>query len=202
MKPLGATRPTLTELGRQVFGFHALNDHVHDYNAFSDDVGDLRLDARRQAYMEVTNKYYDLVTDFYEYGWDESFHFAPRLIDETFRESLRRYEHYLALRLALQPGETVMDVGCGIGGPMRNIARFSGADVVGINNNAYQIRRAEALNAAKGLGQQCRLVKGDFMAIPLPDASVDKAYAVEATCHAPTLEVVYREVARVLRDGA
>ena len=201
MKLSDATRPGLLELGRQVFGFDALNAHIRDYNTFSDDVDDVRLNARRQAYMKVTNKYYDLVTDFYEYGWDESFHFAPRLVDETFRESLRRYEHYLALRLALQPGETVIDIGCGIGGPMRGIARFSGAPVIGINNNAYQISRAEKINAAKGLGEQCRVIKGDFMAIPLPDASIDKAYAVEATCHAPTLEPVYREVARVLRPG-
>ncbi len=33
---------------------------------------------------------------------------------------------YVALRLGLRPGMKVMDVGCGVGGPMREIARFSG----------------------------------------------------------------------------
>ncbi len=32
------------------------------------------------------------------------------------------------------------DIGCGIGGPMRQIAKISGANIVGINNNDYQIK--------------------------------------------------------------
>lgn len=35
----------------------------------------------------------------------------------------------------------VLDVGCGIGGPYRNIARFTGWDVTGITLNQYQVRR-------------------------------------------------------------
>jgi cyclopropane fatty-acyl-phospholipid synthase-like methyltransferase len=34
----------------------------------------------------------------------------------------------------------VIDIGCGIGGPLRAISGFSGAAVVGVNNNAYQVR--------------------------------------------------------------
>jgi sterol 24-C-methyltransferase len=40
------------------------------------------------------NKYYDLATSFYEYGWGESFHFAHRYKWETLRESIVRHEHY------------------------------------------------------------------------------------------------------------
>ena len=36
----------------------------------------------------------------------------------------------------------MQDCGCGVGGPAREIASFSGAKVVGINNNAYQVQRA------------------------------------------------------------
>lgn len=35
----------------------------------------------------------------------------------------------------------VIDIGCGIGGPLRAISGFSGAAVVGVNNNAYQVRQ-------------------------------------------------------------
>ena len=31
------------------------------------------------------------------------------------------------------------DCGCGVGGPAREIASFTGAKVIGINNNAYQV---------------------------------------------------------------
>ncbi|KAL3569189.1 hypothetical protein D5086_029079 [Populus alba] len=35
-------------------------------------------EERKANYTDMVNKYYDLVTSFYEYGWGESFHFAPR----------------------------------------------------------------------------------------------------------------------------
>lgn len=43
--------------------------------------------------------FYNLVTDFYEYGWGQSFHFAPRRKNEYFRESIRRAEYVLASRI-------------------------------------------------------------------------------------------------------
>lgn len=43
---------------------------------------------------------------------------------ESLRESIKRHEHFLALQLGLKPGQKVLDVGCGIGGPLREIARF------------------------------------------------------------------------------
>ena len=52
----------------------------------------------------VSVLYYDLVTDFYEYGWGGSFHFAPRVPGESFEASLVRHERYLARVLGLKPG--------------------------------------------------------------------------------------------------
>jgi sterol 24-C-methyltransferase len=177
-------------------------DRVHgaatEYVALHRDTAD----ARRVQYAELVNRYYDLVTDFFEYGWGTSFHFAPRFRDETLRESILRHEYMLALRLGLTPGLQVLDVGCGVGGPMRNIARFSGCAITGINNNAYQVGRAERMNREAGLGQQCHVVHGDFMAIPLPAAAMDAAYSVEATVHAPSWTGVFREIRRVLKPGA
>lgn len=51
------------------------------------------------------------------------------------------------------------DVGCGIGGPARHIAAFSGCKVVGLNCNDYQIQRAELLTQKAGLQNQCSFVK-------------------------------------------
>jgi sterol 24-C-methyltransferase len=150
----------------------------------------------------MVNDYYDLVTDFYEYGWGQSFHFAPRHRGESFEASIARHEFFLAARLGLRPGMTAIDLGCGVGGPMRAIARFSGADIVGINNNAYQIGRSEEQTRAAGLAGRCRFLKADFMALPLADASIDAAYAIEATCHAPDRGALFREIARVLKPGA
>ncbi len=159
------------------------------------------LERRKREYKALTNQYYDLVTDFYEYGWGKSFHFAPRASDESFPESLVRHQRYLAQRLALQPGMRVVDLGCGVGGPLREIARFTGATIVGVNNNGYQLERARTLTDEAGLGRLAEYLKCDFMHMDAPDESFNAAYAIEATIHAPSKVGCYGEVFRVLKPG-
>jgi sterol 24-C-methyltransferase len=159
------------------------------------------LEARKRGYAKMVNDYYDLVTDFYQYGWGQSFHFAPRFAGESFEASIARHQHWLSARLGLRPGMRALDVGCGVGGPLRSIARFSGASVVGINNNDYQIKKGRALNIEARLADRCELVKGDFMELPFEDDSFDAVYQIEATAHAPDKAVVYSEIRRVLKPG-
>eukprot|EP00975_Prorocentrum_lima_P007818 1676323-Prorocentrum_lima.AAC.1 len=68
---------------------------------------------------------------------------------------------------------------------MRNITRFTKANVTGITLNQYQVDRGNELNRSQGLEGQCKSVQGDFMEMPFEDGSFDAAYAIEATCHAP-----------------
>ena len=159
-------------------------------------------DSKRTGnYTDVVNKYYDLATSFYEYGWGESFHFAHRYKWETLRESIIRHEHFLASKLNVGPGKKVLDVGCGVGGPLREIAAFTGASVTGLNNNAFQISRGKELNRRTGRHDHCDFIKADFMNIPVPDATYDAVYQIEATCHAPDAVGCYSEIFRVLKPG-
>jgi len=158
-------------------------------------------EQRKSNYTAVVNKYYDLATDFYEFGWGSSFHFAPRHKWETLEASIQRHELWLAHRLGLKPNMKVMDIGCGVGGPLRNIARFSGAQVVGLNNNEYQVSRAKRIAADCRLGPLAAYIKGDFMNIPAEPASFDAAYAIEATCHAPDRVGVYSQIFKILKPG-
>uniref|UniRef100_A0A7N2N0A6 sterol 24-C-methyltransferase n=1 Tax=Quercus lobata TaxID=97700 RepID=A0A7N2N0A6_QUELO len=158
-------------------------------------------EERKAHYSDMVNKFYDLVTSFYEFGWGESFHFAPRWKGESLRESIKRHEHFLALQLGLKPGQKVLDVGCGIGGPQREISKFSSTSVTGLNINEYQISRGKELNRIAGVEKTCNFVKADFMKMPFPDNSFDAVYAIEATCHAPDAYGCYKEIHRVLKPG-
>lgn len=91
-----------------------------------------------------------------------------------------------------------------IGGPMRNICRFTGCDVTGITLNQYQVDRGNILcNADPQLTtSKCRSVQGDFMYLPFEDSTFDAAYAIEATCHAPDRVGVYSQIYRVLKPGS
>jgi sterol 24-C-methyltransferase len=104
-----------------------------------------------------------LATDLYCEGWGESFHlcrFAPK---ESLVQALARHEHYLAHMIGIKDDYTVLDVGCGVGGPAREIATFAGCKVVGVNNNGYQIERATALTAKRGLSDKVSFVQDNFM---------------------------------------
>lgn len=175
---------------------------VFDYRKLFSTQDFSEVNLRKSQYADMTNQFYDLVTDFYEYGWGPAFHFASRKREESFRESLVRYEIYLALRMGVKPGHQLLDVGCGIGGPMRTIAQFTGAKVVGLNNCRKQLQRAQVYNQRLGLERQCRLVHGDFMYMPFDDNSFDGIYQIGATCHAPDREQVFAQIFRVLRPGS
>ncbi|KAI8545860.1 hypothetical protein RHMOL_Rhmol07G0070300 [Rhododendron molle] len=97
--------------------------------------------------------------------------------------------------------DMVLDVGCGIGGPLREIAQFSMTSITGLNIHEYQITRGKALNRKVGLDKTCDFVKADFMKMPFPDNSFDAVYAIEATCHAPDVVACYKEIYRVLKPG-
>ncbi len=164
------------------------------------EIYDAGLERRKEHYRSFVNRYYDLATDFYEFGWGQSFHFAPRRRGESFKASLLRHQHILAEKLSLKPGMQVIDLGCGVGGPMGNLARHSGASFVGLNNNAYQIERAKL--HTRDVGSLCRFVHGDYMEIPDDDDRYDAAMAIESMPHAPDKTDAFREVLRVLRPGA
>eukprot|EP01063_Lacrimia_lanifica_P031174 TRINITY_DN5087_c0_g1_i1.p1 TRINITY_DN5087_c0_g1~~TRINITY_DN5087_c0_g1_i1.p1 ORF type:complete len:382 (+),score=201.76 TRINITY_DN5087_c0_g1_i1:59-1147(+) len=174
----------------------SLADEIKDYDRKQN------TDGARD--IEMVNQYYNMATDFYEYGWGQSFHFAHTKKDEGHDESIARHEHRLAEELGLKEGMNAIDLGCGVGGPAREIARYSKAHVKGITLNAYQIARANEHTKKQGMEGKVEFVMGDFTKlheIGIKDGTLDAAYAIEATCHSPTFEEVYGEIARVLKKG-
>lgn len=169
-------------------------------NGVSADNDDAR-EVRKSSYMSLVNNYYDIVTDLYEEGWAQSFHLCRIAVGESLLQALARHEHYLAYKIGIQEDMTVLDVGCGVGKPAREIATFTGCNVVGLNNNSYQIERATAHAKREELSHKVSFVKGDFMEINLPENTFDAVYAIEATVHAPSLESVYTQIHRVLKPG-
>ena len=94
-----------------------------------------------------------------------------------------------------------VDLGCGVGGPLVEIARFSGARIVGVNNNAMQLERAAKRTETAGLDHLADYLKCDFMQVDAPDESFDAVYSIEATCCAPDKVGVYGEAFRLLKPG-
>lgn len=187
-------------------GFLCMMSHWK-YIGARKDVGactnDDSIKTREKEYQKMVNSFYNLVTDFYEYGWGQSFHFAPRKKGETFVESIHRCEHYIALRTGLTHEKKALDVGCGVGGPMRNIHQFCDADITGVTINDYQVRVGNQYCEQKGVSEKTRIEQGDFQKLSknFEKESFDVAYGIEATCHSPDRVELFKGVNNCLKKG-
>lgn len=159
---------------------------------------------RKRDYAQLVATYYDLATDFYKWGWGNSFHFANCSSGETFAQSLIRHERMLVGKMRLSRKDMhILDCGCGIAGPAVNIANMQpGAKITGITINEYQVAQGNELCKQHNLHDRIEIVHGDFMNLPFKPNTFDGVYAIESTCHAPSRLKVYSEVFKVLKPGS
>ncbi|WP_323797250.1 class I SAM-dependent methyltransferase [Nisaea sp.] len=102
--------------------------------------------------------------------------------------------------LGIKPGDKVLDLGCGLGGPARMAATRYGADVTGIDLTEAFCDGARQLNALVGL-ERIRIEQGDALAMPFADNSFDVVYTLHVAMNIADKAELYREIARVLKPG-
>ena len=157
------------------------------------------------------------VTDHYQHG-DLLERIAALLDEDGFdpahptHESLTPYEHFhgrgveatdeLAGALSVSAEDHILDVGSGIGGPARYLARRFGCRVTGIDLTPEFCAVARTLTRALGLDDRVRIEQGDALAMPFSDESFDGAYSMNVSMNIADKAGLYRELHRVLRQGA
>lgn len=96
----------------------------------------------------------------------------------------------------------VLDVGCGIGGTSRYLAKKFGdkADVTGITLSPFQVKRATQLAREQGVGNAAFQVM-DALNMTFPDNSFDVVWACESGEHMPDKQKYVEEMARVLKPN-
>ena len=109
---------------------------------------------------------------------------------------------YLDL-LAIVPGERVLDVGCGSGVVLRDLARRvgPGGRAVGLEYGAAFLPIVRELAEREGLVDRIELQQGDARALPFADAEFDLALAATVLRHIPDGDRGVAEMARVVRPG-
>lgn len=103
--------------------------------------------------------------------------------------------------LELGPDAHVLDVGCGIGGPARTIARSAGCHVTGIDITRSFIASATALSRLVGLSHRTSFVVGNALELPFEEQTFDATTLIHAGMNIEDKTTLLAEMARVVRPG-
>jgi SAM-dependent methyltransferase len=112
-------------------------------------------------------------------------------------EQLRR----MAGELRLRPGDTLVDLACGMAGPALWAARETGSKLIGVDPSAAAVRLASERAAELGLADSATFKTGSFAETGLDAGSADAVMSEDALQYAPDKSAALREIARILRPG-
>jgi len=165
-----------------------------------------RINARKYISSGTVASAYDAWTEdkLLERLWGEHIHlgFYPsekKNID--FRKAKVQFVHELVKWSGidkLPKGSRILDVGCGIGGSSRILAKYYGFNVVGITISPAQVKRAIELTPS---GLSCNFQVMDALDLKFEDGSFDAVWSVEAGAHMNNKSKFADEMLRTLRPG-
>lgn len=145
-----------------------------------------------------------------EFGqlWEDQVHWGywenPELADGTQADYIAAMEQMNAVLFEagkVADGQTLLDVGCGFGGTIRQInAMHSDMDLTGLNIDPRQLAAADAASTPAD-GNKISWVEADACQLPFEDNSFDRVLAVECIFHFPSRERFLAEASRVLKPG-
>lgn len=97
--------------------------------------------------------------------------------------------------------DRVLDLGCGIGGPARRLARTRGCHVTGIDLTEEFCEVARELNRRTELDGSIEVRQGDVTDLPFADGSFDVVWTQHVTMNVADKASLYAEARRVLVPG-
>ena len=142
------------------------------------DHADTKATYVRRLFHTIADRY-DLITRLLSFGRD------------------RYWKRRLVKIAGLRPGVAALDLACGTGDIAFELAR-RGARVTALDVTHRMLQLAQARNTG---ANRVRLVTGDMMALPFPDASFDLVTTGYGLRNVPRIAPALAEIRRVLRPG-
>lgn len=107
----------------------------------------------------------------------------------------------LAEEMRLKPGDWLLDVGSGLGGPARHLAARYGCYVTGIDLSPAYVDLSRMLTERCDLSEGLSFVEGNALELPFPDESFDHAWTIHVAMNIADRDTLYAGIARVLKPG-
>jgi len=122
--------------------------------------------------------------------------------DETLEEAQEAKLDLLCRKLELEPGQTLLDVGCGWGGLVRFAAERYDVEALGVTLSEPQARRARRDLEEAGLDDRCEIRVLDYRDLAGSER-FDRVVSVGMVEHVGRRRMgrYFREARRLLRDG-
>ncbi|PWA57744.1 gamma-tocopherol methyltransferase [Artemisia annua] len=175
-------------------------------------------EQQQQELRKGIAEFYDESSLMWENIWGEHMHhgyYDTDAVDVQLSDhrsaQIRMVEQALAFANVLDDPEkkpkSIVDVGCGIGGSSRYLAKKYGAECCGITLSPVQAERAQALADAQGLGDKVPSLIVSFQVAdalnqPFPDGKFDLVWSMESGEHMPDKLKFVGELVRVAAPGA
>jgi 27-O-demethylrifamycin SV methyltransferase len=150
---------------------------------------------------EDASQHYDRVTEAWQFLLGDELHYGVfGTGDESLATATDALTGLMADAAQLQPGLSVLDVGCGTGAPACELATRFGVSVVGITTSEVGVEAARERAAAAGL-PGVTFEKRDGTDNGFPNASFDRVWVLESSHLMRERDRLVAECARVLRPG-
>ena len=107
----------------------------------------------------------------------------------------------LAEKLTMNASSSVLDIGCGIGGPARFLSSEFGCKVSGIDLTADFVTTGNSLTDQVGLSDKVKLIEASALNIPFADNSFDVSYMIHVGMNIADKDVLFSEAFRVTKPG-
>lgn len=107
----------------------------------------------------------------------------------------------LARLLELKPSDSVLDLGSGLGGPARYLAKTIGCRVTGIDLTRAFADAANALSTMVGMQGVVQFRQGDALDIPFPEATFDVVWSQNVAMNIADRSRLYAGIHRALKPG-
>ncbi|MGE3643913.1 MAG: class I SAM-dependent methyltransferase [Beijerinckiaceae bacterium] len=147
--------------------------------------------------------HYDLDGRLYELFLDPDMQYSCAYYeapDQTLEEAQIAKKRHIAAKLCIEPGHTVLDIGCGWGGMGLYLAQVCGAKVTGVTLSTEQLAVANKRALAASLRDRAEFRLQDYRHV---EERFDRVVSVGMLEHvgANFLEQYFRRVASVLSEG-
>jgi len=153
---------------------------------------------------QAIQHHYDVSNEFYQLWLDPGLVYSCAYFredsDSLEQAQVQKLDH-ICRKLLLQPGEKLLDIGCGWGALIMHAARHYGVLATGITLSENQHRLAQERIAAAGLQERCRVLLKDYRDMP-GEGVFDKVASVGMFEHVGlrNLPVYFNVVRRLLKE--